>query len=327
MTKNKPQKMVPLQNVLIVAGLVLLLAFTIGESAIKRYLFNLEAPSPDYPAPANEAEARIQDLDYLELYVRGYDRSFSTEARGQALDMISVLKGKAGEMTFAEFELAVSRVVALANNGHSTVWAGPISRRHSALPVRGYWFDDGFYIVSADPGYDHLLGAKIIRIGDMGIETIHDLFRSTYGGRDSGFEAYTLPLMIQNPDLVQALGATLDTENPVITVVMPDGLETTMTLAVEPPNPDRKTVWAWRWLKPVGDPVEDNQSPRYYESEARLALYLQNGAEAFQMQPLPEINGLYVQYRQNQNTPGNSISQFGGKDETANENSRSVSLK
>ncbi len=86
--KKATAKVSPKNRALVLGGICLLLIYAFGQEGLKTYLFYPPAPSPDYPVPAHETEARIQDLDYLEKYVRGYDRSFSTKARGKALQLI-----------------------------------------------------------------------------------------------------------------------------------------------------------------------------------------------------------------------------------------------
>lgn len=306
-------KMVPLSNALIGGGLVLALMLAIGFGSIERYLFNQGAPTADYPAPASKTEARIQDLDYLERYVRGYDRTFSTKARGEGLQMIRDYKEIAGELTFSEFELAISRVVALGENGHSNVWSGSRSRRHPELPVHIYWFDDGVFIVSANPEYADLLGAEITHIGETPVAEIYDMFRPYYGGEDTGYKAYNLSLLFQNTDFLHALGVIEDPENPDLSVILPNGGTLKVTVASNPPDPDRKSVWSWRWLKPVGHPTEDNASPRYLKSEEGQPLYLQNGEAPFHLKRLPEMDGLYVQFRQNDDAEDYPVGRFVGE--------------
>ena len=93
--KIQAKKTVPLKTVLIVTGVLLVLVFFGGQTVLRDLLFYPPAPSANYPTPANETEARIQDLDYLELYVRGYDRSFSFRARGRGLQLIKEAQARA----------------------------------------------------------------------------------------------------------------------------------------------------------------------------------------------------------------------------------------
>lgn len=291
-------------------GLFVIAILVAAPSVAEHFLFYPPAPTADFPPPADETQARLQDLDYLEKYVRGYDRSYSTRARVEALDLIDARRNDVGSMTFAEFELAVSRVVALADNGHSNVWSHSRARRHPALPVHGYWFDDGYYIVGAAPAYAGLLGTRIVRIGTASITEVIAAFRDYYGGLDSGYYAYNMPLLIQNTDFLHALGFVGDPLNPEITVALADATESRISLKALPPDPERKTAWAWYWLRPGRYPAEDSGAKKFLADDDNQPPYLQQGELPFQWRPLPELAGLYVQFRQNNDAEGHSIADF-----------------
>lgn len=307
---EKPKKMVPLANVIVIAGILLAFAAAIPQGTIKHYLFNLSAPAADYPAPKDLAEAQWQDLDYLEHYPRGYDRSYGFRARGKALDLIREGKERAGQMSPAEFEILVSRVVALGENGHSNVWSGPRSRRHPMLPVHGYWFDDGYYILRAHQDYANLLGAKITHLGGRPIAEVYELLRPLYGGEDTGFKAYSLPFLLENTAILHELGILDDAENPTISVVLADGGETDVTLKALPPDPERIRVWPWHWLAPVKMRDEPGDWVRHFEDEAGQPFYLSNLTDLFQLTPLPEVKGLQVQFRTNDDFEDQGLDTF-----------------
>lgn len=308
--KTSPKKMVPLKTVLIVSGIVLALVLGIGQGVLKDLLFYPPAPSVNYPTPANQTEARIQDLDYLELYVRGYDRSFSFRARGRGLQLIKEAQARAGDLSLAEFELAVSRIVALGENGHSNAWSGSRSRRHPALPFHGYWFDDGYYIIGAKSEQSGLLGAQLTHIGTTPVEEIYTLFRPYYGGEDTGFKAYALPFLMENAAFLQALGIVENPELVEVSLILPNGEAATVLLETLAANPDRPLFWARGWLLPEGSLPGAGDWTALSDSGEGQPLYLQEGDQPFHLKPLPEVNGLYVQYRQNEDGDDFSISTF-----------------
>ncbi len=277
------------------ALLLVLFYFGLPELA-KTMLFYPDAPAANFPRPASDAEAVLQDLEYFEKYVRGYDRSFHFRARGKALSQIAELRSQADSLSLAELELAISEIVALGENGHSNVWSGPRARRHPAMPYYGYWFDDGYYIVAATPEFSDLLGVQVTHIGGTPVEAIRDAFRKYYGGEDSGYLGYNLPYLIQNTAFLLELGFIQDALNPTLTIARENGTTEQIKATAIPPQDDRHSNWPWGWLIP--ETKDEPQFIRFKNEQNHLPTYIA-ATEPFQLSQIPEANALYVQYRQN----------------------------
>ena len=128
---NKNSKITK-KNIAVIStlGIFLLIGFIGIPELTRNLLFYPDAPTANFPIPNNETEARLQDLEYFENYVRGYDRSFHFRARGIALSKINELKKDVDKLSQAGFELAISEIVALGENGHSNVWNGSRAKRY-----------------------------------------------------------------------------------------------------------------------------------------------------------------------------------------------------
>lgn len=296
-------------NIIIGGGIGVLIALAVGLGLAKTMLFYPSAPDADFPAPQSQAEARAQDLEYLKLYVSGYDRSYPEAARQEALALINTLQKKAGELTPAGFELAVRRVVALADNGHSNVWIGPQTRRFHRVPVRGHWFEDGYVVVRAKKGYQHLLGGKLTHVGDAPVGEVRAAFRPYYGGSDEGFEAYALAALLENTSFLAELGFIASENKARMTFALADGSEQDVTLPADPPNPDGARVYTWQRLQPYTIAGEDEGWVGAAEGEGGAPQFLK-GRKHFRMAELPEVGGLYVQFRANDDRDGEVIEDF-----------------
>jgi len=126
-------------------------------------------PLPDRPAARNKAEARQQDLEDLGFLLE-YDRSFSATEADAFRDGIAKLRDAAGTMSDAAFEMAVSRLVALAGNGHTTVDKKQRAGTFPRAPLRFAWFADGLYVVRATGSADHLIGRRVMTIDGRPVE-------------------------------------------------------------------------------------------------------------------------------------------------------------
>jgi hypothetical protein len=101
------------------------------------------------------------------------------------------------------FWMEVSRAVALARNGHTTVNAGipPLP----GLPFKAWWFRDGLFIVQTESAQASLLGARIDRIGSVRTEEALRSVAPFISGNDRRIRALS-PRYLRIPSLLHRLG-------------------------------------------------------------------------------------------------------------------------
>jgi hypothetical protein len=103
-----------------------LLVLVLGSGAIVFAFFHRfypRAPPANFPLAHDLVTAQHQDLSYFRRYLN-LDRAYSPDARRQATQLLTHHQTRAGSLTSAQFDLAISRMVALADNGHSAVYQG-----------------------------------------------------------------------------------------------------------------------------------------------------------------------------------------------------------
>ncbi|HTK56890.1 MAG TPA: hypothetical protein VL295_08695, partial [Gemmatimonadales bacterium] len=87
----------------------------------------------DRPMTADQIRS---DLQVFRNEFLAADRSYSPAARAAAESFVARLAAGADTLTRIEFELALSQVVALADNGHSMIPAAMRSARYDRVPLR-----------------------------------------------------------------------------------------------------------------------------------------------------------------------------------------------
>lgn len=167
--------------------------------------FYPSAPEPNYPPALNLAQAQRQDFDYFRNYF-DYNKAYSPQAREQAEKLLAQYQSQAGKLSSAAFDLAVARMVALADNGHSTIFMGPFSRHHNRLPCRFYKFADGFFVLRARPACADLLGAKVVAIDGHPVEHIVDGMFKYSGGPRNHYDQFKAVFFLESPELLHAAG-------------------------------------------------------------------------------------------------------------------------
>ena len=165
--------------------------------------FGAVLAKPRFPAPANPAEANLQDLEYLDR-LTSVDRSFSAEAAAQFHRRVAAMKSRAAALTPPQFFLGVAEVVALADNAHTSV--DPLAwREHLAsTPVRLEWFDEGLHVVRALGPYASLLGKRVLAID--GIEPAQLGREATrYFGGPPERAHVSSPLVLESPQALHTM--------------------------------------------------------------------------------------------------------------------------
>ena len=247
-------------------------------------------PDPDFPTPASQAEARLQDLEYLKLFP-DYDWTFTEAQRAAMMAEIDVIAARAGELSDAEFELAVAHAVALADNGHTNV--SPIGRRGrvNVLPLRLAWFSDGLYVLQATRDQQDLLGARIEQIEGQTPEQLAAVFMPYFGG-ESGRSRYMSALNMESPALLHAAGVAPDSESVLVTATAMDGQTISRRLWALPPQTER-SLRRWGGALKEYELAPEATNWVHLMAGEKPPLYLSSPDKPFEMTWL-DADGLYL---------------------------------
>jgi hypothetical protein len=147
----------------IALGIVLLFALAAGG-----FLFALlehfypTPPRTHYGKPLDALEAQRQDIDYFGKLI-AMDRSYSPSSRAEASRRLAALSDAKAVLPRPYFRVALMKIAALADNGHTHVGIDP-GAQPMELPVRVAAFSDGIYVMHATKQYGDLLGGKLVSI-------------------------------------------------------------------------------------------------------------------------------------------------------------------
>lgn len=290
----------------------LLLCLIVGAALAVFALFRTfypEPPKPDY-APASDAATRQrQDLDYFRHYFE-LNRSYTPQALAQAQALREEALAKAGSFSPAEFDLAVGRMVALADNGHSRIHPGGQSRRYARLPCRLYRFADGYHVVRARPACAELLGARLTGVDGRAVEEIAQRMYEYFGGPRNHYDQFAVPFFLESPPLLHAAGLAQSPERLTLRAVLRDGSEREWTIAADAPDADAPRVYSDSYLSPQRIENEPADWGTLLPADAPLPQFLRDYATPFQAGPLADPAVYYAQLRSNSDEPGHPIGEF-----------------
>src|SRR5262245_29766059 len=110
------------------------------------------------------------------------DRSYAAPARAEAEKRLGELESSLDRMTPVAFELAIVRIVALADNGHTNAFAGPRARRYNRVAFRLTPFGEDFRVLRAVEATADLLGARLLAIDGHPLVDVRTAAHTLAGG-------------------------------------------------------------------------------------------------------------------------------------------------
>lgn len=280
-------------------------------------------PKADYPPAHDVATAQHQDLDYFRNYF-ALNRAYPPDALAKAKQLWRETAARAGTLAPAQFDLAILRMVALSDNGHSQIYKPSLYATVDRMPCRLYRFADGWYIIRAGSACRDLLGGKLLAIDGRPIASVADAMYVYSLGPRNHYEQYVTPFFLESPDLLHAAGLASNAASLALRVQLRDGSVRDATVPADPPDP--KAVAADSdWTDAYSDSY---LSPRRIEGEpedwtpllprgAKLPVFFDDYANPFHTRWWPDKHTLYVQFRSNEDVPGHPIRPFVAKVERA----------
>ncbi len=113
-----------------------------------------------------------------------------------------------------EIPVALARMVSMFKYGHTQITFYDVAKR-GVLPVNLYHFNDGVYIEGVLKGYEKVLGAKVIKVGDKPVvEALAFIKPVVPVENESYFKAYGLRFLTA-PDVLHAQGVIANKSNTV----------------------------------------------------------------------------------------------------------------
>ena len=270
-------------------------------------LFAPIAASQPAPAVVATAEGRVADIAVFRSEYLGKDKAYTPAARAEADKRLAALQAQAPSVSQVYFELEISRIVALADNGHSAFFPGPRSRRYNRVEVRLVPFGDGFYVLRTKPENADLLGARLVAIDGKPTATYRDAARSLAGGT-AAWRDRNVSYFLESPDQMHALGLIASPTVATYQFQARGGAMVERRLVPDPANPNRPRANAERWFFPEAMPAEGGLwRPALTQN---VPWSLTEPDNPFRWRMADDLNAIVIDLRQNNDGEKRTIASF-----------------
>jgi hypothetical protein len=246
------------------------------------------SPAPSIGGSATVGAARRADLAYLvEQLKEIHPNPFLDEGEAGFMARVRAIEDRADTLTDAGFVVAVMDLMGHRDrDGHSGAWAmAQTGERLHAWPIWLWDFPDGLRVVAArDPDQD-LIGARLVRVGDVTTDEAWDAVEPLVPRDNESNLRANLPMHLTVPEILDELRLR-EPGGPGLTFELVDG--SIRELTSEPIAMRDFFQWvtgAYGIGYPTGLPPDDD-GPQH----------LRNRTLAFWSEPLTDPPGLYVAY-------------------------------
>ncbi len=180
-------------------------------------------------------------------------------------------------MSVNEKIVGFNKLIALLNDGHSSIWPGFDPINSHSFPVQFYFFDDGLYVIATERGNERFVGAKVIQIGSMSVDELYTRIRKITGAENEMGKKVRFTMYATIAEVLQAEGAIASTDVLELELQTADG--TQHRIAQQAISTDLWMFWSMINLKPRNSsPVFKNVRSDFYWFEywpASKTIYVQ----------------------------------------------------
>jgi hypothetical protein len=144
-----------------------------------------------------------EDIAYFESEYLNESNTFPKDSIFNCKLILSTLRSQIDSLSDNQIILQLSKCVAMANNGHTTIHLSGMNK----IPVRFYWFDNGLYIIKADKSSAQYLGAEVLEFDSIKTDTVLKRLKPYLSGIDR-FKKFTATNYLASPQILNGIGLT-----------------------------------------------------------------------------------------------------------------------
>ncbi len=254
-------------------------------------------------AAEGDVASQREDLVAFRSQFFAVDRSYAPAARSEAERRLRELESHPGAISNARFVLALSQIVALADNGHTVMGYRGDGAAFRRVGIRLAPFGDQFYVVRAIDDQATLLGGRLVAVDGNPIAVLRDSARTLVGGT-AAWRDRRAPDFLESPGQLHALGLARSATSARYRFEMSAGGPVEATLAIAPETPSDR-IGSIGALDPEASPGWRSVAPA-----GRTPWAMQDFAEFFRRRDAPELDAVVIQLRANYNAGNQGIAAF-----------------
>ena len=210
----------------------------------------------------------MEDLEYFDNEYLVDSKTFSEDSIAVCKKRIAELKLKVDSLNDNQIILELSRCVAMADNGHTTIHLGWMKK----IPLRFFWFSDGLYIIKTTNTLSQYLGAKVLMINSIETNKVQRKLNPYLSGNDN-WKKFTATNYLCSPQVLNGINLS-DSSYLNLTLLINSDTITTQ-FEISKATDEKYEYNAWENLYPPKSDTEDDWM-HVLDSLGNIPFYLQH---------------------------------------------------
>jgi tetratricopeptide (TPR) repeat protein len=242
------------------------------------------------------------DLQLLsrEIKRRGYHLFSRIGSESQFDAEVKKLHDEIPKLTDAQIAVGMMQLMKKVGDGHSGLLGGMRPEFLQTLPVQFYMFEEGLFIISADPKHKDLLGAQVLKFGDRTLNEVVQALDTMISQDNSIWIKQVAPYRMRHLPILNALGLIPDAKSVSLTLRGTDGKERVVTLNADISQPN---IWNIKPNPPEWVNLHQSLVPP-------VPLYLKNPSAPYWFEHLPAQKTVYFGFNSVRNDQKEPLSAF-----------------
>ncbi len=176
-----------------------------------------------------------QDLDFLaETLVEQHQDLFAGISSESFYGAIEALEEELTTLSDQQIASEFMKIVALPNDGHSNIIPFQPAFNPRVYPLVIYPFSDGFYVTDASREYRHIIGSRLVQIGDAKIEKVYNAIKPIISAENDFQKRWRFIFYGLIAELLQTEGLIKEAENQEFVFEDENGSQYKAELSPEP---------------------------------------------------------------------------------------------
>ena len=160
--------------------------------------------------------------------------AFTRVSRQRFDEDVDRLRADAAGLTLDQFQVRLLQLVALVGDAHTTLAWGDAQTDFGRLPISIVRLNDGYFINAIEPAHRALLGGKLTRIGDVGIDEAAARVATLFPYENDASMHNGVCWWLGVPEALEVLGVVPSRQQIALGVRARDGTERSAVLAPAP---------------------------------------------------------------------------------------------